>query len=84
MKNKNSPSEEFSRVEKFVKSWELVQRNGWAIKISSLNEDNIMLLFASQYTGQTILRYCVGEQEAVATINVITHKNAREILDLGY
>jgi hypothetical protein len=49
-----------------------------------MNEDNIMLLFASQYTGQTILRYCIGEQEAVATINVITHKNAREILDLGY
>ena len=83
MKNKKPESDEFSKISKFVKSWDLVQRNGWAIKISSL-EENIMLLFASQYTGQTILRYCKDEHDAVETITYITHKNAREILDLGY
>lgn len=84
MKNKKTEDSEFSRQSKFVKSWDLVQRNGWAIKISTLNEETYMLLFASQYTGQSILRYCSNENDAVETINTITHKNAREILDLGY
>lgn len=84
MKNKNSEKKDFSIVSKFVKSWNLVQRNGWAIKISSLDDENFIIVFVSQYTKQSIVRYCIGEKEAIETIAVITHKNAREILDLGY
>jgi hypothetical protein len=81
---KKNKTEDFLKIENDLKSWDLVQRNGWAIKISILDSKYFMMLFASQYTGQSMLRVCSEEKEAIEVINYITQKNAREILDLGY
>ena len=80
MSNDNS----FKDFKNNIKSWDLVQRNGWAIKISVFENKYYMMLFASQYTGQSMLRVCNEEKEAVEVINYITQKNARDYHELGY
>lgn len=75
---------EFREFSENVNSWKIAQRNGWAIKISTHNDETVMMVFASQYTGQSIIRYCSNQEEAIKIIDYITHKNAREFLDLGY
>jgi len=54
-----------------------VVRNGWIIKFSIYkNQDNILLIFTSKYTGQTIVRYFAEEDDAVDFINMITSKDS--------
>ncbi len=57
-----------------AKSWEPVVRNNWAIKFSVYKE-NILLMFVSIFTGQTIIRYYTNEDEACRFINYILHQN---------
>ena len=83
-KKEKSMSNNFQEYYSKLNSWKLVQRNGWAIKISIITENSIVILFASQYTGQSILRYCSTEDDALEIINTITARNARELIDLGY
>lgn len=52
-------------------SFHPVNRNGWWIKLSTLKTHNILLLFTSMYTGQTVVRYFEEEDEAVKFINYI-------------
>ena len=73
----------FNEVQAKVSSWKLVQKNGWAIKISIIEEKNILLIFASRYTGQTWLSYCFSETDALDQIDYITSKNAQEFIDTG-
>jgi hypothetical protein len=54
-----------------------VVRNGWVIKFSVYKNSDILLIFASKYTGQTIIRYFTEEDDAVQYINMITAKDAR-------
>lgn len=85
MNDKDIPKKiEFQEFSENVNSWNIAQRNGWAIKISTYNDENVMILFASQYTGQSMIMYCSNQEEAIKSIDYVTHKNAREILDLGY
>ena len=62
------------------KSFSPVTRNGWAIKFSVYRDCNILLLFTSLYTGQTIVRYFTEEDDAVKYINFVTSKDAQEEL----
>jgi hypothetical protein len=64
------------------KSFQPVVREGWAIKFSTLRENNILLIFTSLYTGQTIVRYFVAEEDAVMFINYMAMKNPKEDHDL--
>jgi hypothetical protein len=53
-----------------------VVRNGWIIKFSVYKNADILLLFTSRYTGQTIIRYFKEEDEAVEFINFIISKDS--------
>lgn len=53
-----------------------VVRNGWIIKFSVYKNSDILLVFSSKYTGQTIIRYFTEEDDAVDYINMITAKDA--------
>jgi hypothetical protein len=63
------------------KSFEPVIRNGWAIKFSTHRDCNILLLFSSIHTGQTIIRYFTDEDDAVMYINYITNKSPVELIE---
>lgn len=62
------------------KSFSPVTRNGWAIKFSVYRDCNILLLFTSLHTGQTIVRYFTEEDDAVDYINFVTSKNPQKEL----
>lgn len=62
-----------------TKSWEPVVRNYWAIKFSVYKE-NILLVFTSVFTGQTIIRYYTNEDEACEYINFILHQDPTKYL----
>lgn len=53
-----------------------VIRNGWIIKFSVYKNTEILLMFVSKYTGQTIVRYFPEEDLAVKYINMIISKDS--------
>jgi hypothetical protein len=53
-----------------------VVRNGWIIKFSVYKNTEILLMFVSKYTGQTIVRYFPEEDLAVRYINMIIAKDS--------
>jgi len=55
-----------------------VNRNGWWIKFSVYNAHNILLVFTSMFTGQTIVRYYQNEDDAVKFINYVIECDATE------
>jgi hypothetical protein len=59
-----------------LKSFKPVMRDGWAIKFSIHNESNVVLIFTSLYTGQTIVRYFTEEIDAVDYINMVLTKDS--------
>jgi hypothetical protein len=63
-----------------LRSWNICERNGWFIKLSIHREVNILLIFTSTFTGQTIVRYFTDEDEAVNFINFIIEKDADETI----
>ena len=63
------------------RSFQLIIRNGWAIKFSIYGGENILLIFTSTFTCQTIVRYFNNEDEAVDFINYITAQNPQEELE---
>ena len=63
------------------KSFQLVIRNGWAIKFSVYREENILIVFTSTFTGQTVVRYFKDEDDAVDFINFITEQNPMEEIE---
>jgi hypothetical protein len=64
------------------KSFSPVVRNGWAIKFSVYREDNILLIFTSCYTGQTIVRYFTNEEDAVDYINFISEQDPQVAVEV--
>jgi hypothetical protein len=79
---KPQKSQSFAEIEKKVMSFLPVNRNGWWIKFSTNKDSNILLLFTSMFTGQTIVRFFQEEDEAVKFINFITEQNPAEKLTL--
>jgi hypothetical protein len=63
------------------KSFHLIVRNGWAIKFSVYRGENILLIFTSTFTGQTVVRYFSNEDEAVDFINFVTAQNPQEEIE---
>jgi hypothetical protein len=58
-------------------------RNGWIIKFSVYKNAEILLMFVSKYTGQTIIRYFPEEDLAVKYINMIIAKDSTVIQDIS-
>jgi ABC-type molybdate transport system substrate-binding protein len=54
-----------------IASYLPVNRNGWWIKFSVVDSDNILLVFTSMYTGQTVVRYYNNEDDAVSFIDFV-------------
>jgi hypothetical protein len=73
-------SDEFTEISDKIHSWNLAVKNGWAIKISTVQNNNILIVVASQYTSQVFMLYCKSEEEACKKISEITKNNARELL----
>jgi hypothetical protein len=63
------------------KSFQLIIRNGWAIKFSVYRDENILLVFTSTFTCQTVVRYFTNEDDAVEFINYITAQNPQEEIE---
>lgn len=57
------------QIKDSLKSFNSVIRNEWIIKFSIHNETNILLIFHSIETAQTIVRYFTDEGVAVDFIN---------------
>lgn len=72
-------SKKYTKIEKKVKTWKPVIKNGWYIKFSVFEKD-ILLLFVSVYTGQTILRFFSNEPSAVEFVNYIIEQDPTEDL----
>jgi hypothetical protein len=72
MQRKTKPiSFDYEKISNSMTSYLAVNRNGWFIKFSVFNGYNILLVFTSMFTGQTILRYYDNEDDAVKFINYI-------------
>ena len=72
------PSKKFMETAYTAQSWSPTERNGWIIKFSIYNDDYIMLVFTSRYTGQTVIREFVSEDDAVNFINFVIDLDAVE------
>jgi hypothetical protein len=68
-------------IESKSKFWYPVSRNGWWIKFSTYRDHYILLMVVSKYTAQTIIRYYVDEDEAVAFINFVTTCNPNDLIE---
>jgi lipopolysaccharide assembly outer membrane protein LptD (OstA) len=66
-----------THIAKNLQSWQTVERNNWVIKFS-IYKSNILLLFTSTYTGQTIVRSFLNEDLAVEYINFVVSQDPQE------
>lgn len=84
MQKKISPgtSKLKSEVKNNLRSWHMCQRNDWFIKLSIHQDKNILLMFISRYTAQTIIRYFTCEDDAVDYINYVINKDAGSMAEL--
>lgn len=80
LENYKKMSKNFVSLNDKLNSWNLAIKNGWAIKISTIENTNILVVVASQYTSQVFMLYCKSEEEACNKITGITKNNARELL----
>lgn len=77
----NTPFHKILRLDinKNSKSWVPVVRNDWYIKFS-IYRSNILLVFVSTITAQTIIRYFIDEDEACEYINYIVSHDAAQFV----
>jgi hypothetical protein len=83
MRKRLSPeifSRSIAEIKANLRSWMVAERNGWYIKLSIYKDENILLMFVSKHTAQTIIRYFNCEDEAVKFINFVIEQNAEEML----
>ena len=79
---KQGPSNRYLEIASKTKSWHPIARNGWIVKFSIYRETNILVTVISQYTGQTILRHFLDEDNACLFINYVLDLDAEEINQL--
>ena len=72
------PSKKFMDIAFTAQSWGPTERNGWIIKFSIYNDDHIMLVFTSRYTGQTVIREFSSENDAVDFINLVIEQDPHD------
>ena len=77
---KPQKSQAFIDTEVNCMSFMPVNRNGWWIKFSTSRDGNVLLLFTSAFTGQTVVRFFELEDEAVKFVNFITECDPTEEL----
>jgi hypothetical protein len=77
MKKQSSKLTKYQEIKMNTRTWFPVMRNHWIIKFSE-NKGNILLLFVSSITGQTIIRYFTNEDDACLYINYILAQDASE------
>ena len=77
---KPQKSQAFIDTEINCMSFMPVNRNGWWIKFSTSKDGNVLLLFTSAFTGQTVVRFFELEDEAVKFVNFITECDPTEEL----
>jgi hypothetical protein len=64
-----------------LSSWSPVCRNGWWIKFSTISTtNNILLLFVSGHTGQTIIKYFGNETDAVSYVSYVIENDCSVFL----
>lgn len=68
----------YQEIEHHSKSWLPVIRNGWWIKFSTTFDTNILLVFTSRYTGQTLIRFFNQEDDAVKYINFLVEQDPKQ------
>jgi hypothetical protein len=73
-------SRSIAEIKANLRSWMVAERNGWYIKLSIYKDENILLMFVSKYTAQTIIRYFNCEDEAVKFINFVIEQHSEEML----
>jgi len=71
----------YNQIKNDLKFWSPVERNGWYIKFSILKEEEILLIFVSAFTCQTIIRFFSNETDAVKYINFLCDKDPRSLLE---
>lgn len=76
--SKIKKSQIYLEVENKTTSYLPVCRSGWWIKFSTNQDHNILLVFTSIFTGQTIVRYYNNEDDAVDFINYVMECDPRE------
>lgn len=79
-KKKIKKSDKFLEIESKGITFSPINRNGWWVKLS-MCQYNILLVFVSEYTGQTIIRYYTNEKDAVSFINFIINSSPTIELD---
>jgi hypothetical protein len=75
---KNQNPLKYMEVKSRLTSYLPVNRNGWWIKFSVFDSENILLIFTSMFTGQTAVRHFTDEEDAVAFINFLTECDPSE------
>jgi hypothetical protein len=63
------------------RSFAPIIRNGWGIKFSTYRNNNILLVFTSLHTGQTLVRYFTNEDNAVDYINYVIEHSPVDMID---
>ena len=63
------------------RSFATIIRNGWGIKFSTHRDSNILLIFTSLHTGQTLVRYFTDEDSAVDYINYVIEHSPVEVIE---
>jgi hypothetical protein len=74
---------QFEDLNSKINSWDLAQKNGWVVKVSMIEDDNILIVIASRYTGQSFVLYSSNEDDACKKILSVTKQNARELIITG-
>jgi len=74
---------QFEDLKSKINSWNLVQKNGWVLKVSMIGSDNILIVVASRHTGQSFVLYSNSEEDACNKILEISKHNARELIITG-
>lgn len=78
MQRKQSNSQatkRFLQAASEIKFWSPVVRNGWLIKFSVNDNENVLITFISVYTNATVIRYFSDEDDAVKFINYMTNQD---------
>ena len=81
MGKKSLKTEKFLEIESKGITFSPIVRNGWWVKFSMV-QSNILLIFVSEYTGQTIIRYFQSEKPAVDFVNMVIKSDPSEELEL--
>lgn len=77
MGKKSLKSEKFLEIESKGITFSPVIRNGWWVKFSMV-QGNILLIFVSDYTAQTIIRFYSTEDKAIGFINKVINSDPTE------